>query len=140
VEQVRELAVETLPAPPPGVGIRLADEADLEGIYAAAIEATPDMAMDAAISAAPYERWLVQHARSTFHVALEHELTGVLRSRRRRGIARALKQTQIAWAGAEGYRRLITGTQAGNAAMRTLNLQLGYRERLASIAVKGSLH
>jgi GNAT superfamily N-acetyltransferase len=160
VEQVRELGDEAVPQPLSGVEIRLGAEDDLADVYTVAVEATPDMAMDAAIRAAPYERWLVQHARSTFHVALEdgrvvgfatlapfgtlddmleHELTGVLRSRRRRGIARALKQTQIAWAAAEGYRRLITETQTGNEAMRSLNLQLGYRERLASIAVKGPL-
>ena len=70
---------------------------------------------------------------------LEHELTGVLRSHRRRGIAEALKREQIRWAAARGYRRLITCTQEGNDAMRSLNLKLGYRERLASLSVKGPL-
>jgi len=103
---------------------------------------------------------VVEGSRSTFHVALEddrivgfatlspyglltdtleHELTGVLRSHRRRGIGEALKRAQIAWAAAAGYRRLVTGTQTGNKAMRSLNLKLGYRERLDTISVKGPL-
>ena len=35
-----------------------------------------------------------------------HDLTGVKRSWRGRGIARALKAAQIAWAMREGYERL----------------------------------
>ena len=70
---------------------------------------------------------------------LEHELTGVLRSHRRRGIAEALKREQIRWAAAQGYKRLVTYTQEGNDAMRALNLKLGYRERLASISLRGPL-
>jgi GNAT superfamily N-acetyltransferase len=160
VEQVRELGVEHEPEAPAGIAIRLAAEAELAGIYAVAVEATPDLAMDAEVRAAPYERWLREHGRATFHVALEggrvvgfatlspfgavddtleHELTAVLRSCRRRGIAEALKRAQIAWAAGEGYRRLITWTQSGNAAMRSLNLKLGYRERPDTISVKGPL-
>ena len=56
-----------------------------------------------------------------------------------RGIAEALKRTQLAWAAAAGYGQLVTYTQEGNDAMRTLNLKLGYRERLASISVRGRL-
>lgn len=71
--------------------------------------------------------------------ALEHELTAVLRSHRRRGIAEALKRTQLAWAAAAGYSLLVTYTQEGNDAIRALNRKLGYRERLASISVRGPL-
>lgn len=161
VEQARELGGdEQAPPAPTGTTIRLSEPADLEGIYAVAVEATPDMALDTDVVAAPYDRWLVEHSRSTFHVALEegrvvgfatlwplgaladtleHGLTGVLRSHRRRGIAEALKRAQIAWAAASGYRRLVTGTQAGNEAMRTLNAKLGYVEHVDTIAVKGPL-
>jgi mycothiol synthase len=160
VEQIRELGAERAPQPPPGIEIRVGVEGDREGLYAVAVEATPDMALEAAIEALPADRWLAEHHDRTFHVALEsgrvvgfatlapfgavddtleHELTGVLRSHRRRGIAEALKRAQIAWAAAAGYRRLVTSTQTGNEAMRSLNLKLGYRERLASIAVKGPL-
>jgi GNAT superfamily N-acetyltransferase len=160
VEQTRELGSEPPPAPLPGIAIRRGADDDLRGIHDVAVEATPDIAMDAKIRALPFGEWCARHVRSTFHVALEsgrvvgfatlepfgalddtleHELTAVLRSHRRRGIARALKRAQIAWAAAEGYRRLVTWTQTGNEAMRSLNLALGYRERLASIAVRGPL-
>ena len=112
------------------------------------------------MEAAPYERWLDRIRGRYLHVALaddvvvglatlcplaampdtlEHELTGVLRSHRRRGIAEALKRAQIAWAAAAGYRTLVTYTQEDNDAMRSLNLKLGYRERFASMAVRGPL-
>jgi len=159
-EQVRELAHPEAPSTPPaGIEVRLSRDSDLDGIYAVAVEATPDMAV-AGIRALPYEQWRRESMHATFHVAvedgqivgfatltpygavadtLEHELTGVLRSHRRRGIGSALKRGQIAWAAENGYRRLITWTQSENAAMRGLNLSLGYVERLDEISVKGPL-
>jgi GNAT superfamily N-acetyltransferase len=160
VEQVRDLGVEEPPVGPPGIVLAELEPRYLAGVYAVAVDATPDMALDAEIEAAPYERWLAEMQGRTIHVALEdgrvvgfatlaplaalpavleHELTGVLRSHRRRGIAEALKRQQLAWAAAAGYRRLVTYTQEGNDAMRALNLKLGYRERLASLTVKGPL-
>jgi GNAT superfamily N-acetyltransferase len=161
LEQVRVLGRdEPAPVPPPGIELRLAGDGDFEGMYAVAVEATPDMAVDAELQALPYDQWRRAHARSIFHVAaedgrivgfatltpfgladdtLEHELTGVLRSHRRRGIGAALKRTQIAWASAQGYRRLITWTQDENTAMRSLNLSLGYVERPDEISVRGPL-
>ena len=160
VEQVRELGDEAPPAPPAGIALAELEPEHLEGVYAVAVEATPDVAIDAPIKAAPYERWLAESAGRIFHVALdagrvvgfatlaplaarpvvlEHELIAVLRSYRRRGIAEALKRTQLAWAAAAGYGQLVTYTQEGNDAMRMLNLKLGYRERLASISVRGPL-
>ena len=160
VEQTRELGEESAPEPPPGIVLAELRPEHREGAYAVAVEATPDMAMDADVEAAPYERWLAQNETRIIVVALEgeqvvgyatlvplaavpdtleHELTGVLHSHRRRGIGEALKREQIRWAAAHGYRRLITWTQEGNDAMRNLNLKLGYRERLSSLAVKGPL-
>jgi len=60
---------------------------------------------------------------------LEHGLTACLRTHRGRGIGTALKQTQIAWAAAHGYRELVTFTQRGNEAMRRVNTKLGYVEQ-----------
>ena len=158
IEQVRELGAEEQPEPPPGIELTELAPEHLVGVYAVAVDAIPDMALAAELAAAPYERWLADMRGRTVHVALEgdlvvgfatlaplaalpdvleHELTGVLRSHRRRGIAEALKRRQIAWAAGAGYRRLVTYTQEGNDAMRALNLKLGYRERLAAIAVKG---
>ncbi len=160
VEQIRELGDERAPDPPPGIVLAELCPEHLEGVYAVAVDATPDLAVGAEIAARPYEAWLAELQGRIVVVALEgervvgfatlaplaaqpdtleHELTGVLRSHRRRGIAEALKREQIRWAAAAGYRRLITWTQEGNDAMRGLNLKLGYRERLASLSVKGPL-
>ena len=54
-------------------------------------------------------------------------LTAVRRAWRRRGIATALKRTQIAAAKLAGFERLITGSEERNLPMRTLNAKLGYR-------------
>jgi mycothiol synthase len=158
VEQTRELGDESAPEPPPGIALAEFRPEHLEGVYAVAVDATPDLAVGADIAARPYDTWLAELQGRILVVALEgeqvvgyatlvplaalpdtleHELTGVLRSHRRRGIAEALKREQIRWAAAHGYRRLITWTQEGNDAMRNLNLKLGYRERLASLSVKG---
>jgi mycothiol synthase len=54
-------------------------------------------------------------------------LTAVRRAWRRRGVATALKQTQIGAAKLAGFERLITGSEERNLPMRTLNAKLGYR-------------
>jgi GNAT superfamily N-acetyltransferase len=53
-------------------------------------------------------------------------LTAVRRAWRRRGIATALKQTQIAAAKLAGFERLITGSEERNLPMQSLNSKLGY--------------
>ena len=50
-----------------------------------------------------------------------HDLTGVKRAWRGRGVARALKATQIAWAKANGYEELRTRNEERNAPIRRLN-------------------
>jgi GNAT superfamily N-acetyltransferase len=67
---------------------------------------------------------------------LEHGLTATRRTHRRRGIATALKRTQIAWAAANGYRELITFTQDGNEGMQAINLALGYEPQPPWIRVR----
>jgi mycothiol synthase len=59
----------------------------------------------------------------------EDGLTVVRRDWRRRGLGAALKQRELAWAAANGYREVVTWTQNGNEAMRTLNARLGYEYR-----------
>jgi GNAT superfamily N-acetyltransferase len=56
---------------------------------------------------------------------LGHELAAVASTHRRRGIGRALKRAQIAWAAGEGFRRLLTDTHWANEATRRLNESLG---------------
>ena len=70
---------------------------------------------------------------------LEHGLTACLRTHRGRGIGTALKQSQIAWAAAHGYRELITFTQEGNEAMRRVNARLGYVEQPAWLTMRRDL-
>jgi mycothiol synthase len=56
----------------------------------------------------------------------EHGLTVVRRDWRRRGLASALKERQIAWAAANGIRLLVTYTQTGNENMQSVNARIGY--------------
>lgn len=67
---------------------------------------------------------------------LMHGLTATRRTHRRRGIATALKRTQIAWAAANGYRELITFTQEGNEGMQAINLALGFEPQPPWIRVR----
>src|SRR5207247_11101298 len=56
-----------------------------------------------------------------------HDLTGVKRGWRGRGIAGALKRAEIAWAKRVGYERLSTTNEVRNEPIRRLNERLGYR-------------
>ncbi len=68
-----------------------------------------------------------------------HNLTAVLRSHRRRGIATAMKRAQIAAAKEAGFERLVTESEERNVPMRTLNEQLGYKPdpRWSSVLMRG---
>ena len=74
-----------------------------------------------------------------FGTEAQNGLTAVKRAWRRRGIATALKQTQIAAAKRAGFRRLITGSEERNIPMRTLNAKLGYKPApsLSTVVVRG---
>ena len=68
-----------------------------------------------------------------------HNLTGVRREWRGRGVASALKRAQIAGATAKGVKRLVTESQHENQPMRRLNEKLGYRPTVANIVYQGPL-
>jgi predicted GNAT superfamily acetyltransferase len=68
-----------------------------------------------------------------------HDLTAVKRAWRGRGVARALKATQIAWAKANGYEELRTTNDERNAPIRRLNAEFGYRPSVGRIHLKGPL-
>ncbi|HEX6701319.1 MAG TPA: GNAT family N-acetyltransferase [Gaiellaceae bacterium] len=154
-------------APPNGIEIVPWSERpelarDLYDVYA---EATPDIPGNED-EVEPYDGWLSLHmqgpgdrADATF-VAIAgdeavgfaklsltdaqpeiayHDLTGVKRAWRGRGIARALKARQIAWAKSAGYRRLSTNNEERNAPIRKLNEQFGYRPGPALILFRGPL-
>ena len=58
---------------------------------------------------------------------------------RGRGIARALKAAQIAWAMREGYERLETANEVRNAPIRKLNADFGYRPIPGRALLRGPL-
>ena len=161
VEQVRVVAAdEPGPTVPDGVEvISLADRPELlRPLYhELALEAFDDMPTPRKIEITP-EQWeteWVTWPEATF-VALagdaivgmaglnrdpdrperaENVLTAVRRDRRGRGLARALKETAIAWASVHGIREIYTWTQTGNENMREVNDRLGYVTRDISINV-----
>ena len=68
-----------------------------------------------------------------------HDLTGVKRAWRGRGIARALKARQIAWAKANGYEELHTRNDERNVPILRLNARFGYRPGIGRIYLQGPL-
>ena len=68
-----------------------------------------------------------------------HDVTGVRRAWRGRGIAGALKRAQIAWAKEHGYERLETWNEERNTPIRKLNERLGYRLAPGRVLVRGPL-
>jgi mycothiol synthase len=128
------------------------------GAYAVSVAAVPDMATAGAAEAQPFATWeekelsglaafvAVQDGIVVGYATLqplddpkhvEHGFTGVLPEYRRRGIATALGQTQIAWAAARGYEELITTTGVPNTALRRQKAKLGYDESPGPVLVRG---
>jgi mycothiol synthase len=68
-----------------------------------------------------------------------HDLTGVKRAWRGRGVAGALKRAEIAWAKEAGYERLSTTNEQRNEPIRRLNKRLGYLPAPGRIFVRGPL-
>jgi mycothiol synthase len=68
-----------------------------------------------------------------------HDLTGVKRAWRGRGIAGALKRRQIAWAKENGYARVVTNNEERNEPIRRLNERLGYKPALGRRLMRGPL-
>jgi mycothiol synthase len=69
----------------------------------------------------------------------ENALTTVRRDFRGRGLARALKETTIAWASDHGLSEIYTWTQTGNDNMRAVNEKLGYVTRTVSVNLRRPL-
>jgi GNAT superfamily N-acetyltransferase len=154
-------------APPDGVEIvPWSERPDLtRGLYDVYTEATPDIPGNED-EIEPYDDWLSLHmqgpgdrADATFVAVADdeavgfaklsltaaqpevayHDLTGVKRAWRGRGVARALKATQIAWAKRAGYKRLSTNNEERNAPIRRLNEEFGYLPGPALILFRGPL-
>ena len=154
--------------PPDGVEIvAWAEQPDLaRGLYEVVLEASPDIPGQEGEQPEPFEDWLAHDMQgpgdrpdATF-VALagdevigyakfslteaqprvaHHDLTGVKRAWRGRGVAHALKAKQIAWAKANGYEELRTRNDERNAPIRRLNDRFGYRPGIGRIYVRGPL-
>lgn len=151
VSLVRRLATDE-GALPDGIELRDDERRAAYDVYAEGVE---DMPIGRPTKAMTYEEWcaeenvvtliardagaLVGYAElKALHAQphrLEHGMTAVLRSHRRRGIASALKQATIAWAAQRSYRELVTYTQEANAGMRAVNLRHGYVEVPSSISL-----
>jgi GNAT superfamily N-acetyltransferase len=86
---------------------------------------------------------VVGYAKLTFWDAkpdtLFHELTGVKRTWRGRGIARALKHAQLNWAKEQGYTALRTSNEERNEPIRRLNAELGYEPIPGRIKLEGPI-
>ncbi len=86
---------------------------------------------------------VVGYAKLSLSLAREevvmHDLTGVLRAWRGRGIAAALKRTQIAWAKNRGYAKLETSNEVRNEPIRRLNERHGYVIEPGEISLLGPL-
>jgi mycothiol synthase len=136
------------------------------GMYEVALEAYPDIPGSEDDKIEPFEDWLAHDMQgsgdkpgATFvalagkevvgyakfslttaqPVTAHHDLTGVKRAWRGRGVARALKATQIGWAKANGYEELRTRNDERNAPIRRLNQHFGYRPGIGRIHLRGPL-
>jgi RimJ/RimL family protein N-acetyltransferase len=68
-----------------------------------------------------------------------HDMTGVKRAWRGRGVAGALKRAELAWAKRERYERLRTQNEVRNEPIRRLNERLGYRPEPGRVVMRGPL-
>ena len=154
--------------PPVGIEIvSWAERPDLaEAMYAVACEAYPDVpgAEDEVMMS--FEEWLsadmsgsgdrpeatwaaladgqvVGYAKLVLSNArpgvVMHDMTGVLRAWRGRGIASALKRAEIAWAIESGATHLETSNEERNAPIQALNEKHGYRRQPGTITVRGPI-
>jgi GNAT superfamily N-acetyltransferase len=164
VEQVRHLDEEIALDPiPDGVEVvTIAEQPELlEAAYPLARdEGYPDLALEGSISI-PLEEWLHDEAtlsEGSFVALADGEIVGysglmahdndgvaedgltvVRREWRRRGLAKALKQRELAWAKDAGLREVVTWTQRGNDGMRAVNESLGYEYRDVAITMAAML-
>jgi GNAT superfamily N-acetyltransferase len=152
--------------PPDGVEIvSWAERPELaRGLYRVYAESAPDVPGEEDVEPPPFDEWLASdmqglHDRpdATF-VALAgdevvgyaklsllpeepevawHDLTGVLRAWRGRGVAGALKRAQIVWAAEQGFRTLKTFNEERNEPVRRLNERHGYRLEPGLVTMRG---
>jgi mycothiol synthase len=154
--------------PPPGISVTSwAERPDLiEDVYTVACEAYPDVPGEEDEVMPSFEQWLSMDMQGTgdrpeaTFVALAgdevagyaklslsnarpgvamHDMTGVRRSWRGRGIAGALKRAEIAWAKSNGFTRLETANEERNEPIRRLNQRHGYVPEPGHVVVRGPI-
>jgi GNAT superfamily N-acetyltransferase len=154
--------------PPEGIEVvTWAERPDAEkAMYEVAREAYPDVPGEDDAVMASFEEWLsmdmqgagdrpdatflaladgdvVAYAKLSLSLARPtvamHDMTGVRRAWRGRGIARALKAAEIAWAKENGYERLETQNEERNEPIRRLNERFGYVVTPGSVTVRGPI-
>jgi mycothiol synthase len=133
------------------------------GMYEVNLEIRPDIPGFEDVAGEPFEDWMTHQMQrpadspeATF-IALAgeevvgyaklsltaptagHAMTAVKRAWRGRGIASALKATEINWALANGYTELHTSNEDRNTPMKRLNTRLGYRPGIGRIYLVGPL-
>ncbi len=152
--------------PPEGVEVvTWAERPQLaHGMYEVACEAFPDVPGFEEDEMEPFEDWLVHdmqgsgdrpeatfvavagdevvgYAKFSLTAArpttASHDITAVKRGWRGRGVARALKATQIGWAKANGFEELHTRNDERNTPIRRLNAEFGYRPGVGRIHLQG---
>jgi GNAT superfamily N-acetyltransferase len=136
------------------------------GMYEVAREAYPDVPGEDDAEVASFEEWLamdmqgagdrpeatfvavagdevVAYAKLSLSLARPtvamHDMTGVRRDWRGRGIARALKAAEITWALENGYERLETQNEERNEPIRRLNERYGYVIEPGAVTVRGPI-
>jgi GNAT superfamily N-acetyltransferase len=153
-------------APPEGIEIvTWAERPELaHGMYEVACEAYPDVPDGVEDEMAPFEEWLSSDLQGAsdrpeatfiavagdevvgyakFHIpnarpgVAHHDMTGVRRAWRRRGIAGALKRAEIRWAKENGFTRLETRNEYRNEPIRRLNELHGYGPEPGTITLRG---
>ena len=154
--------------PPPGIEIvTWAERPELaRGLYDVYVEADSDVPGQDEAELPSFEEWLSDDMEGSsdradaVFVALDgdevvgyaklslpheftgtawHDLTGVKRAWRGRGIASALKRAQIAWAKEQGFERLQTVNEQRNAPIRHLNERYGYRPQPGRIVLSTNI-
>jgi GNAT superfamily N-acetyltransferase len=152
--------------PPAGIEIvTWAQRPELaRGMYEVDRETHPDIPGFEDVAAEPFEDWMAHlmqrptdSPEATFialageevvgfaklsltaPAAAGHAMTAVKRAWRGRGIAGALKATEINWALANGYTELHTSNEERNAPIKRLNARLGYRPGIGRIYLVGPI-
>jgi mycothiol synthase len=134
------------------------------GMYEVNLEIHPDIPGFKDVAGEPFEDWMAHQMQRptdspeatfialageevvgfaklslTTPTAAGHAMTAVKRAWRGRGIASALKATEINWALTNGYAELHTSNEDRNTPIKRLNARLGYRAGIGRIYLVGPL-